>query len=292
MVAGGHTTTTPSSITYSSVVSRDSVRIALTIAALNGLKVRACDIQNAYLTAPCRERIWTVAGPEFGSDAGKNMLIVRALYGLKSSGASYRSFFADMLHEIGFQPSMADPDVWMRPAIKDNGFKYWEYILCYVDDVLCIHEDPSIALKQIARKFKLKDDKMDEPDIYLGAGLSKMDNEDGDECWAMSSDKYCAAFVTNVEESLEKKGLRLPSKCVTPLSSGYKPELDTTGELKADGLQWYQEIIGSLRWAVELGRVDILLETSIMSQYLAMPREGHLEQVLHIVGYLKSHKKF
>ena len=292
MVAGGHTTSTPSSITYSSVVSRDSVRIALTIAALNGLKVRACDIQNAYLTAPCREKIWTVAGPEFGSDAGKNMLIVRALYGLKSSGASYRSFFADMLHEIGFRPSMADPDVWMRPAIKDSGLKYWEYILCYVDDVLCIHEDPTIALKQIATKFKLKEDKMDEPDIYLGASLSKMDNVDGDECWAMSSDKYCAAFVTNVEESLEKKGLKLPSKCVTPLRSGYKPELDATCELKADGLQWYQEIIGSLRWAVELGRVDILLETSLMSQYLAMPREGHLEQALHIVGYLKSHKKF
>ena len=292
MVAGGHTTDTPSSITYSSVVSRDSVRIALTIAALNGLNVRACDIQNAYLTAPCREKIWTVAGPEFGSEAGKNMLVVRALYGLKSSGASYRSFFADMLYEIGFTPSMADPDVWMRPAMKANGFKYWEYILCYVDDVLCIHEDPTIALKQIATKFKLKNDSMDEPDIYLGASLSKMDNAEGDECWAMSSDKYCSAFVTNVEESLEKKGLRLPSKCVTPLRSDYKPELDATCELKADGLQWYQEIIGSLRWAVELGRVDILLETSIMSQYLAMPREGHLEQALHIVGYLKSHKKF
>ena len=100
---------------------------------------------------------------------------------------------------------MADPDVWMRPAIKDSGLKYWEYILCYVDDVLCIHKDPTIALKQIATKFKLKEDKMDEPDIYLGASLSKMDNVDGDECWAMSSDKYCAAFVTNVEESLEKE---------------------------------------------------------------------------------------
>ena len=113
MVAGGHTTSTPSSITYSSVVSRDSVRIVLTIAELNNLKIRACNIQNAYLTAPCREMIWTVAGPEFGSEAGKDMLIVRAVYGLKSSEASYRSFFADMLHDIGCKPSMADPDMWM-----------------------------------------------------------------------------------------------------------------------------------------------------------------------------------
>ena len=76
MVADGHRTETPTSITYSSVVSRDSVRIALTIAALNGLDVLSCDIQNAYLTAPCREKVWTRAGPEFGSEQGQIMLVV------------------------------------------------------------------------------------------------------------------------------------------------------------------------------------------------------------------------
>ena len=72
----------PSSITYSLVVSRDSVRIALTIAALNDLSILACDIQNAYLSAPCREKIYCVAGPEFGSEAGKTMIVRKALYGL------------------------------------------------------------------------------------------------------------------------------------------------------------------------------------------------------------------
>ena len=95
MVAGGHMTTTPASLTYSSVVSRDSVRIAFLIAALNDLKVMACDIQNAYLTAKCREKVWCRAGPEFGADEGKNMLITRALYSLKSSGAAFRSLLAD-----------------------------------------------------------------------------------------------------------------------------------------------------------------------------------------------------
>ena len=65
---GGHMTESPSSITYSSVVSRYSIRIILTIAALNGLDILACDIYNAYLTAKCREKIWTIAGPEFGSE--------------------------------------------------------------------------------------------------------------------------------------------------------------------------------------------------------------------------------
>ena len=98
-------------------------------------------------------------------------------------------------------------------------------------------------------------------------------------------------FRNRITQVLEKKGLRLPSKCLTPLSSGYRPEMDTSPELKADGVQYYQELVGVLRWAVEIGRVDILLEVSLMSTHLALPRQGHLEQILHIFGYLKIHKK-
>jgi hypothetical protein len=65
-VAGGHMTETPPSITYSSVVSRESVKIAFLIAALNGLDIMSCDIGNAYLNAPFKEKIWFVAGKECG----------------------------------------------------------------------------------------------------------------------------------------------------------------------------------------------------------------------------------
>jgi len=67
--------------------------------------------------------------------------------------------------------------------------------------------------------------------------------------------------------------------------------LDNTAELKAEGGQYYQEFVGVLRWAVELGRVDILYEVATMSTHLAMPRIGHLEELLHIFGYLKQHPK-
>ena len=80
LVPDGHKTKPPASITYSSVVSRDSVRIALTLASLNGLEVSSCDIGNAYLNADCREKLWTLAGPEFGSERGSVMIIARALY--------------------------------------------------------------------------------------------------------------------------------------------------------------------------------------------------------------------
>ena len=259
---------------------------------MNDLKVLACDIQNAYLTAKCREKIWTRAGPEFGSDQGKIMLVVRALYGLKSRGAAFRALLAETLYDLGYRPTKADPDVHIRPAVKPNGFKYYEYVLCYVDDVLCISHHPENTMNGIKETFKLKGDKVEEPTVYLGAEITKMSNETNKECWEMSSNKYCAAAVDNVSECLRKKGLRLPTRCVTPLQSGYKPELDTTPELKADGVQFYQELIGVLRWAVEIGRLDILLEVSLMSSHLALPRQGHLEQVIHIFGYLDQHKKF
>jgi hypothetical protein len=90
MVAGGHMTEAPATLTYASVVSRESVRIMLPIAALNDLQVKAGDFQNAYLTAPVTEKIWTRLGREFGTDCGKKAVIVRALYGLKSAGASFK----------------------------------------------------------------------------------------------------------------------------------------------------------------------------------------------------------
>ncbi len=116
--------------------------------------------------------------------------------------------------------------------MRDDGFQYWEYVLCYVDDLLVISDNPTRIMKSIQSQFSLKDDKMEKPKNYLGADMSEMYNADGDSCWAMSSDKYCQALVKNVEADLEKKGIRLPSKCYIPMSSGYRPEMDCSCELK------------------------------------------------------------
>ena len=76
LMAGGHKTNAPSTITYASVVSRETVRIALLMAALNNLEVKVGDVLNAYVTAPVTEKVWTVLGPEFGPDAGKNLSLI------------------------------------------------------------------------------------------------------------------------------------------------------------------------------------------------------------------------
>ena len=106
------------------------MRIALTIAALNGLKFLACDIQNAFLTVKCREKCYSRSGPELGLDRGKLMLITRALYRLKTSSASFRSYLEETLYEMGYTTTKADPNVCLRKAVKADGFQYYEMVLC------------------------------------------------------------------------------------------------------------------------------------------------------------------
>jgi Reverse transcriptase (RNA-dependent DNA polymerase) len=101
-VAGGHVTDPPMSITYSSIISRELVRIAFIVAALNGLDIMTADIGNAYLNAYTAEKVYPITGSEFGEEAGRVAVIVRALYGLKSSGVAWHAFFAQSLTDLGF----------------------------------------------------------------------------------------------------------------------------------------------------------------------------------------------
>ncbi len=88
-MAGGHQTKAPVTITYASVVSRETVCLALTIASLDDLEVKVGDVLNAYITAPAKEKVWTILQPKFGHDIGRSAIIVHALHGLKSAGAAF-----------------------------------------------------------------------------------------------------------------------------------------------------------------------------------------------------------
>ena len=280
-VADGHKTEAPATLTYCGVVSRESVRIALTLAALNDLEVKTSDIQNAFLTAPCAEKCWTVLGPEFGSEAGQKALIVRALYGLKSAGASFRQHLADCMRLCGYKSCLADPDLWYKPMVRpEDGHKYYAYMLLYIDDALSIHHDATGELETLDKYFQMKPGSIGDPDIYLGAKLRKVQLENGVWAWGMSPSKYIQEAVRNVEQHLKERNLPgLKKKAATPLPAGYIPELDLCEELNADDANYFQSQIGVLRWTVELGRVDMITEVSALASHLAL---------YHTFAYLKN----
>jgi hypothetical protein len=289
LVFGGHKTIDPKGSTYAGVVSRESVRIAFTYAALMGLDVMAADIQNAYLSAPCSQKYYTICGPEFGSELqGRIAIIVRALYGGKSSGKDFRDHLRDCMVHLGYDSCLADPDVWMRKSQMDDGTEYWEYMLLYTDDCLSVSHLPRAALEDLGKYFTLKPGSIGPPKIYLGGKVSEMVLPNGEKAWAFSASQYVQEAVKNLEMQLEERGVKLTVKASAPIASGYRPELDVSPELDPDDASHYQSLIGILRWIVELGRIDICCEVSMLSSHLALPREGHLQQVYHIFAYLKQ----
>jgi len=70
----------------------------------------------------------------------------------------------------------ADPDLWMRPAVKPDGTKYYDYLLAYIDDLCGMSMDTNNISDAIENMFTLKKESVKEPDLYLGADIEKVPN--------------------------------------------------------------------------------------------------------------------
>ena len=112
-------------------------------------------------------------------------------------------------------------------------------------------------------------------------------------CWAFGSDTYVKDACILAEKQMKDNDITYPSSGRHGSSSPFstqssRPELDSSEFCNSTLTTMFQNLIGVLRWIVELGRIDIHLETSLLSQYLAQPRKGHLEQACNIFRYLKK----
>ena len=243
------------------------------------------------MNAPCAEKVHTILGPEFGDDMGKIAIIRKALYGIRSAGFAWRAHCAEIMRtSLEFVQCRADQDVWMRKATKANGEKYWEYVFIYTDDVIAMSEFPNRILQEMNKHFLLKADSIGPPTRYLGANITECFVEgDTKPKWAIGSQEYVKEAVRIVKLWLKNKGMYLKTKASGVLPSGYRPELEASELLDENDGHFYMQAIGILRWIVELGRIDICGEVSMMSSYTTAPRSGHLDAVLHMFSYLNTH---
>ena len=277
LVAGGHLTDTPIDSVYSSVVSLRGIRILAFISQLNEEKLWATDIGNAYLESLTKEKVYIIAGPEFGDREGHTLVVIKALYGLKSSGLRWSERFSDVLRDMKFVPSRAEPDIWMR----DKGDHY-EYIAVYVDDLLIVSRDPEAITNTLTdvHKFKLKGT----GPVKFHLGCDFFEDDEGNLCFAPK--KYIDKICSNYERIFGK----LPTKASSPLVKGDHPETDTSELLDIEDIKIYQSLIGALQWTVQIGRFDVSTAVMTMSRFRAAPRKGHLERVKRIHGYLYKMK--
>ena len=276
LVAGGHLTPSVAHEAYSGVVSLQSLRIAIFLGELNGLKLGVGDVGSAYLEAVTNEKVYIIAGPEFGDLAGHTLVIYKALYGLRTSGARYNEKFAKTMRSMGFKPCKSDPDVWMR-----NADDCYEYVCVYVDDLMAILKDPNAFFKSLVEEHNYKLKGVGPPEYHLGGNFY----HDADGTLAWGAKTYVKKLLKNYQIMFGE----LPKEWSAPLDKNDHPEIDDSYLLNEIDTKKYQSLIGALNWAITIGRFDIQPSVVSLSTFRVAPRAGHLERLKRICGYLRKH---
>ena len=93
------------------------------------------------------------------------------------------------MSRLGYSPCLADPDLWCKEQVRD-GQPYYAYILVYVDNIIVVHHDTMSVLKDIDDYMALKPTSVGDPDMCLGAKLSKVKMSNSVWAWAISPFKH------------------------------------------------------------------------------------------------------
>ena len=175
------------------------------LSELNNLQLWGADVGNAYLQALTNKKLYIVGGPEFEELQGHGLVMHKALYGTRSGGACWHDKLFDILHQIGFKPSKADPDIWMKLSKDGN---YCEYIAVYVDDLSICMKDPKAFCDTLKQNNKLKLKGVGPIRYHLGCGYTR--DEDG----TLVADPR--KYVEKILESYENLFGYRPKKTRTP----------------------------------------------------------------------------
>ena len=267
-VADGHLTKEP-------VVSLRSLRMVVFLSQLNDLEIWGADVGNAYLEAYTDPNLCIIVGPEFKELQVHLLIMIKTLHGTRSGGARWHDRLSDILQELKFKPSKADPDVWMRP---EPGGTCYEYIAVYVDDLAIAAKDPQAFCNELKKKYNLKLKGVGPLEYHLGCTY----NKDPDGTLAADPRRY----VNKILESYERMFKEKPRKSRPPLEGGDRPELHTPELCDEHQTNQFQTLIGQLQWLISPGHFDIAVHVMSLSRFRAQPRKGHLDRAKRIVGYL------
>ena len=267
-VADGHLTKEP-------VVSLRSLRMVVFLSQLNDLEIWGADVGNAYLEAYTDQNLCIIVGPEFKELQGHLLIMIKTLHGTRSGGARWHNRLSDILQELKFKPSKADPDVWMRP---EPGGTCYEYIAVYVDDLAIAAKDPQTFCNELKKRYNLMLKGVGSLEYHLGCTYKK----DPDGTLAADPRRY----VNKILESYESMFKEKPRKSRPPLEEGDHPELHTPELCDEHQTNQLQTLVGQLQWLISPGHLDITVHVMSLSRFRAQPRKGHLDRTKRIVGYL------
>eukprot|EP00957_Ditylum_brightwellii_P194128 14783863-Ditylum_brightwellii.AAC.1 len=195
----------------------------------HNLGIISGDIGNQFCTAPCKEKIWSVAGDQFQNRKGCVVVLKRALYRLKTAPTSFHQVLGDFLTEMSFASSRTDQDPWLRRLVK---YKRYDYIATHADDIIIVAKNPSKYMVHIKQHFQVHN-VTDSPSYYIENDMMQQGK-----LFYMSTKIYTKEVLRKHQEkygSLAKEILLLCPK--------EKPELDDTPFVDEEKHKEYQHII-------------------------------------------------
>ena len=174
------------------------------------------------------------------------LIVIRALYGLNSTGSSWRKAVAQVLKELDFVSTLSEPDVWIQEAVREGGFKYYDILFVYINDILAVLHEATDIMKEIKAFYRVKEESIKPPDIYFCANIMKVQMPHVREVWGPSSRDFMNNAIIKVEQLFEEdvEGFTLRNTVKAPFPTGYKPELDVTEELGLELASMYLQLIG------------------------------------------------
>ena len=269
---------------FSGVIGSESVRLGFLAAEIHSLDCCVADVGNAFLNGLTREKRFIVAGPEFGPTLqGKRLVVYKSCYGLKTSAARFHEHLATKLRKMGFRPSRADNDLWIKHSADGS----YDFIATYVDDLAVWSKDPMSIIQTLKADYVLKGVGL--PEFYLGGDIQHLPD---DSVWHQHRVRLAMSAETYIKNALERLQRLLGTgdfrKVSSPMDTAYHPELEVTSILPDQNASHFRAIIGSLNWIVTLGRMDIAYATNTLARFSMQPRLGHLMAARRVLGYLRN----
>ena len=271
--------------TYSPVVSKDTLRLFLSICAKNNLTIYQADVKAAFLQAPLKEEIYMKAPAGYVNSKGETDVIFklkRAVYGLKQASSCFWSAVNDHLVRIGFHSLTGDPCLFQKTL--SNGKRI--LVCCYVDDITYAVEeaaDGEAFLEEMRQRFFIGKDEGKPIEWLLGMSI-KQDVVAGTVHMNMSSmiDKL-ANLILDDNERRKASSVRTPM-LVTPLT---KADVRTVPASQFD----YLSVVGSLLHIANCVRCDIAFAVSCLARYSMTPGDQHVKAAKRVVQYLYNTRK-
>jgi hypothetical protein len=270
--------------TYSPVISKDSLRLFLSISAKENLTIYQADVKAAFLQAPLTEEIYMKAPPgREKNEDGQNVIwkLKRAVYGLKQASACFWTAVNHHLVQLGYHSLTGDPCLFQ----KDLGNGQRILVCCYVDDITYAVSDPAYGetfLKEMRDRFVIGKDEGNPVEWLLGMAIEQ-NIENGTVSLSMSTmiDKLSNLVLTQ-EERVKSKSIKTPM-IVTPLTK------NATREIPASEFD-YLSVVGSLLHLANCVRCDIAYAVGCLARYSNTPGKAHVKAVKRVVQYLYNTK--